>query len=164
MPFLLGFLMAMAGFALLVLDPVPLPKGRSLPKRPARIAGIIWLCFFPAAFAARWVLAHFEWEEDIHPGWIYWSLVLGCLAGGLIPIGRFLFRPAPGRPVRAVPRPSHPVAASPRPAAPKRVERTKPPAEIPAPLAEEAAPWVPPGQPDWPQPAPPSDKNPFDFS
>src|SRR5262249_12364086 len=52
--------------------------------RPARIAGGVWLSYLPLVFAARYLHAHLELEETVHPAVIYGVLLGLCLPAGAI--------------------------------------------------------------------------------
>src|SRR5437870_5071569 len=85
--FILVFLMAAAGFAMLVLGPFPLGK-QQVKSRPARLAGGIWVSYLPLVFAVRFLHTQLELEEIISPAVIYGILLALCLPAGAIIILR----------------------------------------------------------------------------
>jgi hypothetical protein len=98
--FILGFLMAAAGFAMLVQGQFPLGK-RQVKSRPARLAGGIWVSYLPLVFAARFLHAQLELEEIIHPAVIYGILLALCLPAGAIIVLRSAYG-GTGRRTRAL--------------------------------------------------------------
>jgi hypothetical protein len=155
MPFLLGVLMGVAGFAMIVLGRLTLPGGRVI-KGSRRAAGV-WLSFLPLAFAAGLLMEFLDPEGLVDRRLIYWILVMMCLFVGLgfIP------------PARSAARSPQVRAASKRVSAANPFE-TQPAAPT---LAEPPPPTIPETE-SWPVPAigkparrnPPPQKNPFDFS
>ncbi len=157
MVFLAGFVLAFAGFALLVLGRAQLPGGRVVTALRGRLAGLVFLLYLPLVIALRPLLDHLEWRATVEQYLtaIDWSLFGLMLVGG----GWILLRSA--RPVkRDVRKPrllNQPEAAhlfsaglsNPFPEA----EPEPPPDTTPVPRPAKGK-----------RPTPRPQKNPFDFS
>src|SRR5712692_10215071 len=83
MPFLLGVLMGVAGFAMVIMGEVTLPGGRVLKRRPSRRAAWVWLSFFPLAFLARFLLGLLDLDRVIDPLLLFWIVSTLCFFIGL---------------------------------------------------------------------------------
>lgn len=88
--FIIGFVMAAVGFAMLVVGQFPLGK-RQVKSRPSRWAGGIWVSYLPLAFGASFLLKQLELEETIQPAVIYGILLAICLLTGTIIVLRSAF-------------------------------------------------------------------------
>jgi len=156
--FLLGFLIAAAGFAMLVRGPFPLGKNQ-VKSRPARVAGAIWVGYLPVAFAARFVHARLDPAEIINPAVIYGILLGLCLPAGAIIILRSAYEDSGQR------RQALAAAGSRNPFADPKISEGEVSLEV---LAEPDNFFLPPPPPKAsssknPRRQPP-EKNPFDFS
>jgi hypothetical protein len=159
--FLPGFVMAAAGFAMVVVGQFPLGK-KVVKTRPARVAGGIWISYLPLVFGARYLLQQLEWEEVIHPDVIYGVLLAICLLTGTILVLRSAYGGTGRKPRRLAAagasnpfEPAGTVPAAEQDFLPGTDDFfAQPPPPPPAPAARKK-----PGR----RPAPP-EKNPFDFS
>ncbi len=160
--FILGFLMAAAGFAMLVQGPFPLGQ-RQVKSRPARQAGAIWVGYLPLVFAVRYWHAHLGLEEIIHPAVIYGILLAGCLLAGAILLLRSAYGGSGQKP-RALAKARNPFAGANLPAGPKTSEISKT-SEVLTGADDFFSPLPSPkaSSPQKPGRRPP-EKNPFDFS
>jgi hypothetical protein len=157
--FILGFLMAAAGFAMLVQGPFPLGK-HQVKGKASRIAGGIWVGYLPLVFGARFLLKQLEFEEIIPPAVIYGILLTICLLTGAIIVLRSAYggtaRKSRTRTAAASRNPFEPVASSPQ------AEQHFPPR--PDDFFSQLPPPAPPAPKKPGRRAAPPEKNPFDFS
>ena len=84
--FLVGFLIATLGVALLVLGETPLLGGRVIAARRARWIGGLLVAFFPCLFLVRWIVGLFDTANQIPAPAVGWSLfgVWLCVAFGMV--------------------------------------------------------------------------------
>lgn len=82
--FLLGFLMGMAGLAMLVQGACTLPGRRRVTSRAARIAGGIWLTFFPIVLIGRLLMDRLQLVEQIEPWMLHAAVAVLCLLPGIV--------------------------------------------------------------------------------
>jgi hypothetical protein len=159
--FILGFLMAAAGFAMLVQGQFPLGT-HQVKSKPARIAGGIWVSYLPLVFAASFLLGQLELKEIIPPAVIYGILLAICLLTGAI----IVLRSAYGGTLRK-PRTLAGMASSRNAFEPVDLEPQVEPGFPPGPDDFFSQPSPPPSPPATKKPgrrAAPQEKNPFDFS
>jgi hypothetical protein len=157
MPFLLGVLMGVAGFAMVVLGEVKLPGGRVIKGRPARRASVVWLSFLPLAILSGLVLEFLDSESIVDRRLVYWILVMLCFFVGLgfvLPAWSAGGRPRQRRPAQAKSCTANPFET--QPAAPASTESSPQPPSAPEP-------WLAPESKSGRRRAP-EEKNPFDFS
>jgi hypothetical protein len=86
--FLIGFLLIMAGVALVLLAQFPLPGGRKITGRPARVVGIICLSFFPADIIIRYLLYLFNIEDATALLIVDSTVTMMCIVGALAVLRR----------------------------------------------------------------------------
>src|SRR5262249_27820435 len=72
----------MAGCALLILGYCKLPGGRVVSLRSSRIAGVVFLGFFPAVFIVHVILHWLQWDLTISTSPFNWVLLLASLIAG----------------------------------------------------------------------------------
>ncbi len=84
--FLVGFLMATLGVALLVLGETPLFGGRVVAARRARWVGGVLVGFFPCLFVVRWIVGIFDADGQVPAPAVGWSLfgVWLCVTFGML--------------------------------------------------------------------------------
>jgi len=156
--FILGFLMAAAGFSMLVLGPFPLGR-HQVKSRAARVAGAIWVGYLPLVFAARFLHAQLGLEEIINPDVIYGILLGLCLPAGTIIILRSAYGDSGQR------RQALAAVGSRNPFADPKISENEITLEV---LAEPDNFFVPPPPPEASSGKKsgrrPPEKNPFDFS
>ena len=158
--FILGFLMAAAGFAMLVQGQFPLGT-HQVKSKPARIAGGIWVSYLPLVFAASFLLGQLELKEIIPPALIYGILLAICLLAGAIIVLRSAYGGTVRKPRTLASTGSrNPFeAVSPAP----QIEQGFPPAPDDF-FSQPPPPPAPPASKKPGRRAAPQEKNPFDFS
>jgi hypothetical protein len=162
MPFVLGVLMGVAGFALLVLGEIKLPGGRLIKGQPARRAAVVWLSFFPVVFLVSAVLRILDLDDIVDPLLVFWIVSTSCLCIGLgfvLPVWSAA-RPRQGRQERGKAVAANPFESQP---AARPVHET-PVRENPAPSAAKPEPWLAPTESKPGRRRVREEKNPFDFS
>lgn len=152
MALILGFVMAIAGFILLVMGGFHWPGRTQISNTSARLAGTFLLAFFPLVFAARPLLAQFEQIDHFIVNWV---LLVVCMISGC---GLLVGALSKTQPLRQAKKPL--AAPAPAPRAGRGKMSPRPAVEPKAPeTADDFSP---------PKPAKPKgsveSQNPFDFS
>jgi outer membrane biosynthesis protein TonB len=166
MLFFVGLFLAMVGFAMIVVGAFPWPGRRRISSRGSRLAGSIFLSFFPLFFLARLIIIDFELEKHFHPMAAYWGLAALCAGVGLTVVFRAAAPTASRstsrtqestKSLNAPPKPSVPPSPKPRQKiTPTSAPKSKPQEETPSLIKQDSPPS--------PRKSKPGEKDPFDFS
>src|SRR2546426_9679436 len=80
--FVFSLALLMTGCALLVLGYCKLPGGRMVSLRGSRIAGCVFLAFFPVVFIVHVILSWLQWDLTLSTTPINWLLAVAASIAG----------------------------------------------------------------------------------